>query len=133
MCVSRRDLCVYGSRTACQTCNQRKVRCLFLDAKRKHKDEEIDSEEDEEPTPKFPKTGGSKLSGPLPSVVIAGPSLAAKQLINEMVRLLQELVEEVRELTRVTRGVSGLSVQIYQQNAKLVRLRERQSYLAERL
>jgi hypothetical protein len=26
MCVSRKDPCVYGSRVACQTCNQRKVR-----------------------------------------------------------------------------------------------------------
>jgi hypothetical protein len=128
MCVSRKDLCVYGSRTACQTCNQRKVRCSFLDVKRKRKDAEIDSEEDEEPTPKRPKTGGSKPSGPQPSVVISGPSLAAKQPINEMVGLLRELVEEVRELTKV----SGLGVQIYQQNAKLVQLGERQSYLAER-
>jgi hypothetical protein len=95
-----------------------------LDAKRKRKDEEIDSEEDEEPTPKRPKTGGSKPSGPQPSVVISGPSLAAKQPINEMVGLLRELVEEVQELTKVTRGVSGLGVQIYQQNAKLVRLGE---------
>jgi hypothetical protein len=42
------------------------------------------------------------------------------------------LVEEVRELAKITRGVSGLGVQIYQQNAKLVQLGERQSYLAEK-
>jgi hypothetical protein len=49
-----------------------------------------------------------------------------------MVGLLRELVEEVRELKKITRGMSGLGVQIYQQNAKLVRLGERQSYLAEK-
>jgi hypothetical protein len=49
-----------------------------------------------------------------------------------MVVLLRELVEGVRELTKVTRGVSGLGVQIYQQNAKLIRLGEQQSYLAEK-
>jgi hypothetical protein len=54
-----------------------------------------------------------------------------QQLVTEMVGLLWELVEEVRELTKVTRGLSGLRVQMYQQNAKLIRLGERQSYLAE--
>jgi hypothetical protein len=49
-----------------------------------------------------------------------------------MVGLLRELVEGVRDLTKVTRGVAGLGVQIHQQNAKLIRLGERQSYLAER-
>jgi hypothetical protein len=132
MCKSRRDLCVYGSRTACHTCQQRKVRCLFLDVKRKRKDAEIDSEEDEEPTPKKPRSGVSKLSAVKPTVEISGPSQAAKQPINEMVGLLRELVEEVRELKKITQGVSGLGVQIYQQNAKLVRLGERQSYLAEK-
>jgi hypothetical protein len=52
--------------------------------------------------------------------------------MNEMVGLLRELVEEVQELQKITQGVSGLGVQIYQQNAKLVRLGERQSYLAEK-
>jgi hypothetical protein len=64
MCVTRKDLCIYGSRVACLMCNERKVRCSFLDAKRKRRDEKIDSEADEEPTPKWPKTGGTKPSGP---------------------------------------------------------------------
>jgi hypothetical protein len=133
VCVSREDLCVYGSRTACLTCNQRKVRCLFLDAKRKHKDAEIDSEEDEEPTPKKPRGGAYKPSAVKPTVEISGPSLAASGLpVVDMVGLLWELVEGVRELTKVTRGVAGLGTQIYQQNVKLVRLGERQSYLAEK-
>jgi hypothetical protein len=55
-----------------------------------------------------------------------------KQPVNEMVVLLWELVEGVRELTKVTQGVSGLGVQIYQQKVKLIRLGERQSYLAEK-
>jgi hypothetical protein len=103
-----------------------------LDAKRKRKDEEINSEEDEEPAPKWPKTGGSKPSGAQPSVEIPGPSLAARQPVIEMVGLLRELVEEVRELRKAVRGMSGLSVQLFQQNAKLVRLGECQSYLAEK-
>jgi hypothetical protein len=131
MCKSRKDLCVYGSRVAFQVCKERKVRCSFLDAKRKCKDAEIESD-DEEPTPKKPRVGGSKPSGSQPMVVILGPSQAAKQPVNEMVVLLRELVEGVRELTKVTRGMSGLGVQIYQQNAKLIRLGERQSYLAEK-
>jgi hypothetical protein len=49
-----------------------------------------------------------------------------------MVGLLRELVEEVRELKKAVRGMSGLGVQIYQQSAKLVWLGERQSYLAEK-
>jgi hypothetical protein len=132
MCKSRRDLCVYGSRTACHTCQQRKVRCSFLDVKRKCKDAEIDSEEDEEPTPKKLRSGVSKPSAVKLTVEISGPSHAAKQPINEMVGHLRELVEEVRELKKITRGVSGLGVQIYQQNAKLVLLGEHQSYLAEK-
>jgi hypothetical protein len=82
---------------------------------------------------KKPKVGGSKPSGSQPTVVISRPSQAAKQQpVAEMVGFLWELVERVRELTKVTWGVSGLGVQIYQQNAKLIRLRERQSYLAEK-
>jgi hypothetical protein len=132
MCISHKDLCVYGSRTACQTSNQRKVRCLFLDVKRKHKDTEIDSD-DEEPTPKKPRDGVSKPSAVKPTVEISGPSLATSGWpVVEMVGLLRELVEGVRELTKVTRGVAGLGTQIYQENAKLVRLGERQSYLAEK-
>jgi hypothetical protein len=132
MCVSRKELCVYGSRVACLICQQQKVRCSFLDWKRKCKNEEIDSKEDEELIPKRPKAGGSKPLGPQLTVLIPGPSQAAKQPINEMVGLLRELVEGVRELMKVTRGVSGLGVQIYQQNAKLIWLGERQSYLAEK-
>jgi hypothetical protein len=132
MCVSRRDLCVYGSRVACLICQQRKVQCSFLDWKRKRKNDEINSEEDDEPTPKRPKPGVSKPLGPQPTVLIPGPSKAVKQPVNEMVVLLRELVEGVWELTKVTRGISGLGVQIYQQDAKLIRLRERQSYLAEK-
>jgi hypothetical protein len=49
-----------------------------------------------------------------------------------MVELLRELVEGVRELTKVTRGVAGLGIQIHQQNAKLIWFGERQSYLAEK-
>jgi hypothetical protein len=133
MCVSRKDLCIYGSQLACLTCNQRKVWCSFLDAKRKHKDEEIDSEEDEELTPKKPRSGPLKLLAVKPTVEISGPSLATSGLpIIEMVGLLRELVEGVRELTKVTRGVAGLGNQIYEQNTKLVQLGERQSYLAEK-
>jgi hypothetical protein len=96
------------------TCQQRKVQCSFLDAKRKRKDEEINSEEDEEPALKQLKNGGSKPSGAQPSVEIPGPSLAARQPVIKMVGLLRELVEEVRELKKVVWGVSGLSVQLYQ-------------------
>jgi hypothetical protein len=74
----------------------------------------------------------SKPSVVKPTVEISGPSLAAKQPINEMVGLLRELVEEVRELKKISRGMSGLGVQIYQQNAKLVRLGEHQSNLAKK-
>jgi hypothetical protein len=132
MCKTRKDLCVYGSRVACQTCQQRKVRCSSLDAKRKRNDEEIDSEEDGEPSPKRPRSGPSKPLAVKPTVEISGPSQAAKQPVIEMVGLLRELVEEFRELWKITRGVAGLGTQIYQQNAKLVRLGERQSYLAEK-
>jgi hypothetical protein len=132
MCVSHKDLCVYRSWVACLMCQQQKVRCSFLNWKWKHKDEEIDSDEEEEPTSKRPKPRVLKPSGPQQTVLIPGPSQAAKQPVNEMVVLLRELVEGVWELTKVTRGVSGLGVQIYQQNAKLIRLGERQSYLAEK-
>jgi hypothetical protein len=143
MCVSRVDLCVYGSRVACLICQQHKVRCLFLNWKWKGKDEEVDSEEEEEPTLKRPKTGGFKPSGLKPSglkpsglqptVVIPGPSQAGTQPVNEMVVILWELVEGVWELTKVTWGVSGLGVQICQQNAKLIWLGEQQPYLAEKV
>jgi hypothetical protein len=104
-----------------------------LDAKRKRKDTEIKSDEDEEPTPKKPRSGPLKPLAVRPTVEIPGPSLATSGLlVIEMVGLLRELVEGVRELTKVTRGVAGLGNQIYQQNAKLVRLGERQSYLAEK-
>jgi hypothetical protein len=132
MCKSRKDLCIYGSQVACQTCNQRKVRCSFLDAKRKRKDTEIELD-DEEPTPKKPRSGVSKPSAVKPTVEISGPSVATSgSPVAEMVGILRELVEGVRELTKVTRGVAGLGTQIYQQNAKLIRLGERQSYLAEK-
>jgi hypothetical protein len=104
-----------------------------LGAKRKRRNEEIDSEEDEEPTPKRPKSGGTKPSGSQPTVEIPGTSQAARQPINEMVGLLRELVEEVRELKKITRGAAGLGVQIYQQSAQLVRLGERQSFLSGEL
>jgi hypothetical protein len=134
MCKSRKDLCVYGSGVACQICKERKVRCSFLEWRRKRKNEEVDSEEDEgEPTPKKLRNGGSKPSGSKPSVEITSSALGAnKSPVTEMVGLLQELVEGVRDLTKVTRGVAGLGVQIHQQNAKLIRLGERQSYLAEK-
>jgi hypothetical protein len=131
-CTSRKDPCVYASRVACQICQHWKVRCSFLDARRKRKNEEVDSD-DNEPTPKKPKVGVSKPSGSQPTVVISGPSQAVKQQpVTEMVGILRELVEEVRGLTKVTRGLSGLGVQLYQQNAKLIQLGERQSYLAEK-
>jgi hypothetical protein len=103
---------------------------LFL-VKRKLKDE-IDSEEDGEPTPKKPRNGPLKPSGSQPTVEVPGPSLAARQPVIEMVGLLRELVEEVRELKKAIRGVYGLGAQIYQQNVKLVWLGEHQSYLAEK-
>jgi hypothetical protein len=46
-CTSQIELCVYRSWVACLICQQRKVRCSFLDARRKRKNEEINSEEDE--------------------------------------------------------------------------------------
>jgi hypothetical protein len=132
MCKSCQDLCVYGSRVVCQTCQHRKVRCSFLDAKRKSEEEEINSEEDEEPAPKKPRSGPSKPSGSKPVVEIPALSVATSgSPILEMVGLLRELVREVREVKRAIRGVSGLAVEIFQQNAKLVRLGEHQSYLAE--
>jgi hypothetical protein len=120
---------------ACKICQQRKVRCSFLDWKRKRQNEEIESEEDEdEPTLKRPKTGGFRPSGSKPSVEISGSALGVNSSpVTEMVGLLRELVEGVRDLTKVTRGVAGLGVQIHQQNAKLIRLGERQSCLAEKL
>jgi hypothetical protein len=130
MCKTRKDLCVYGTWTACKICNERKVRCSFL-AKRKRKDE-IDSEDDEEPTPKKPRNAPLKPSAVKPTVEISGPSLTTGgSPILEMVGLLRELVGEVREVKRAIRGVSGLTVELLQQNAKLVRLGEYQSFLAE--
>jgi hypothetical protein len=131
-CKSRKELCVYGSRTACQICNQRKVRWLFLDAKRKHKNDEVDSEEEKEPMPKKVKVGGAKPSDSRSMVEISGSVQAANRSpVTDMVGLLRELVEGVRDLKQVTRGLAGLGQQIFQQNAKLVWLGERQSYLAE--
>jgi hypothetical protein len=133
MCKSRKDLCIYSSRIACQICNQCKIRCSFLDGRWKRKNNEIDSKEDEEPTPKKPRSGVSKLLAMKPIVKISGPILATNgSLVIEMVGLLRELVEGVQDLMKVTRGVAGLGTQIYQQNAKLIRLGERQSYLAEK-
>jgi hypothetical protein len=133
MCKNRKDLCVYGSGTACQVCKERKVRCSFLDVKRKRKDVEINSEDDEEPTPKKLRGAAYKPSAVKPTVEISGSNLATSgSPVIEMVGLLRELVEGVRELTKVTRGVAVLGTQIYQQNAKLVRLGECQSYLAEK-
>jgi hypothetical protein len=133
-CTSRKDLCIYSSRIACQICNQRKVRGSFLDGRWKQKNEEIDSkEEEEEPTPKNAKVGGAKLSGSRPMVMILGSSQATnKSPVTEMVGLLRELVEGVQDLTKVSRGLAGLGKQIFQQNAKLVQLGERQLYLAEK-
>jgi hypothetical protein len=129
-CTNRKELCILGSRVACQICNHRKVQCSFLDRRRKRKNEEIDSK-DEEPTPKKAKVGGSKPVGSKPTVVILGPSRVADvQPTTETVELLRELVSGVRDFTKVTRGLSGLGIQIYQQNTKLIRLGERQSYLA---
>jgi hypothetical protein len=131
-CTSRKELCIYGSRVACLICQQRKARCSFLDARHKHKNDEVDSEEEKEPTPKKPRSGVSKPSGSIPTVEISGSTLAANRSpVIEMVGLLRELVEGVRDLTKVTWGLAGLGTQIYQQNAKLVWLGERQSYLAE--
>jgi hypothetical protein len=133
MCKSRKDLCVYGSRIACQICNQCKVRCSFLGGVRKRKSHEIDSKEDEEPTRKKLRSGVFKPSAIKPTAEISGPRLAANgSLVIEMVGLLRELVEGVRELMKVTQGVAGLRTQIYQQSAKLIQLGERQSYLDEK-
>jgi hypothetical protein len=100
-------------------------------AKRKRKDE-IDSEEDEEPTPKKLRNTPLKPSAVKPTVEISGPSMTTGgSPILEMVGLLRELVGEVREVKRAVRGVSGLTIELLQQNAKLVRLGEYQSFLAE--
>jgi hypothetical protein len=48
------------------------------------------------------------------------------------VELLRELVSGVQDLTKVTQGLAGLGIQIFQQNAKLIRLEERQAYWAEK-
>jgi hypothetical protein len=83
--------------------------------------------------PKKQKVGGSKPSGSRPTVVISGSSsIADAEPTFETVELLWELVSGVQDLIKVTRGVSGLGVQIYQQNVKLIWLGERQSYLAEK-
>jgi hypothetical protein len=101
--------------------------------KRKRKEEEINSEEDEEPTPKKPRNGPLKPSAIKPTVEISGPSsTTGGSPVLEMVGLLRELVGEVREVKRALRGVSGLMVEMVQQNAKLVRLGEYQSFLAEK-
>jgi hypothetical protein len=93
-CTNCKELCVYGTQVACLICQQCKVRCSFLDWRRKHKNEEIDSEEDEELTPKKPRSEVSKLSGTKPTVEISGSNLAANRLpVTEMVGLLRELVE----------------------------------------
>jgi hypothetical protein len=114
------------TRVACRICNHHKVRCSFLDGKHKRKDEEVNSE-DGEPTPKKAKVAGSK-----PMVVISGPSRAAGvQPTTETEELLRQLVEGVRDLTKVTQGLLGLGYRMHQQNAKLIRLGERQAYLAE--
>jgi hypothetical protein len=86
-------------------CQQRKVRCSFLDWKRKRRDNKVDSEEDEEPMPKRPRVAGSKPSGSKPTVEISGST--SNSPVTEMVGLLRELVTGVRELTKVTRGVAG--------------------------
>jgi hypothetical protein len=73
-----------------------------------------------------------KPSAIKPTVEISEPSLTTgRSPILEMVGLLRELVGEVREVKRAIRGVSGLTVEMVQQNAKLVRLGEYQSFLAE--
>jgi hypothetical protein len=88
---------------------------------------------DGEPTPEKAKVSGSKPSGPKPTVVISGSSrVADMQPTSETVELLWELVSGVRDLTKVTQGLAALGIQIFQQNAKLIRLGERQSYLAEK-
>jgi hypothetical protein len=97
------------------------------------KNEEIDSDDEEEPMPKKAKVRGSKPSGTKPTVVISWPSQAASKLpVTEMVGLLRELVQGVQDLTKVTRGLAGLGQQIFQQNVKLIRLGEMQSYLSEK-
>jgi hypothetical protein len=64
--------------------------------------------------------------------MISGSSRAAEQqLTSEVVELLRELVEGVRDLTKVTWGLAGIGYQIFQQNVKLFRLGERQAYLEE--
>jgi hypothetical protein len=111
-CKACKELCVYGSRVACQIFKERKVQCSFLDAKRKRKNAEIESD-NEEPTPKKPKVAVSKPLGSRPTVKISGTTPAAnKSPVSEMVGLLRELVEGVRELMKVTQGVAGLGVQI---------------------
>jgi hypothetical protein len=102
-----------------------------LDGRRKGKNEEVVSE-DEEPTPKKAKVTGSRPSGSKPEVVISGPSRSTDmQSGNETVELLRELVSKVRELAKVTRSLAGVGYSMCRQNAKLIRLGERQAYLAE--
>jgi hypothetical protein len=104
-----------------------------LEGRRKRKNDEIDSKEDEEPTRKKPRCGVSKPLGTKPTVEISASNLAANRSpVTEMVGLLRELVEGVHDLTKVTQGLAGLRTQIFQQNAKLIQLGERQSYLAEK-
>jgi hypothetical protein len=94
----------------------------------KRKDEEVNSEEDEDPAPKRPRSGPLKPSAIKPTVEISGPSLATSgSPVIEMVGLLRELVGEVREVKKAVRSVLGLMVEVFQQNAKLVRLGEHQS------
>jgi hypothetical protein len=103
-----------------------------LDGKRKCKDEEFIAE-DGEPKLKKANVAASKPSGSKLTVEIsAGMSRAvASQPISETVELLQELVSGIRDLSKVTRGLTRLGYRMYQQNTKLIRLRKRQAYLAE--
>jgi hypothetical protein len=65
-------------------------------------------------------------------VVISGSSQVGNESpVSKMVGLLRELVEGVRDLMKVTPGLAGIGQQMFQQNTTLIRLGERQAYLAE--
>jgi hypothetical protein len=129
-CISQGMYCVLGCRVACRACNQHKV-CSFLDGKRKHKGEEIVSE-DGELGPKKAKVLGTRPSGSKPKVeVLVGLSgVVDPQPISKMTELLQEVIRS-RDLSKVTWSLVGLSIHMHKQNAEMIRLRKWQVFLAE--
>jgi hypothetical protein len=103
-----------------------------LDGKRKHNNEEVNFE-DGELLPKKVKVVTTRPLGSKPSVeILAGPSrIAGSQLSAETNELLQELVNGIRDLSKVTQGLAGLSVHMHKQNIELIWIGQWQVDLVE--